>query len=227
MGATTRCVAAALAAATVLAWSAARPISSSAASPSTGVPILLYHHISTAPKKAASPALYVPGALFRRQMAALAGAGYTAVTLVSIMVAIPPWGIELLRRKGRHLGSRRVPDFAAGTRHTRIAARDRNATRHVLRARSHSALSQQTPPGPHVRRAPYIAAPPATPARIAHGVQHAHASRPSIRHLPPTTAAQTCTHPERAPRPHPRRCTRRPAPARRSPSERGLAVCAP
>lgn len=53
----------------------------------TPVPILLYHHIATAPKRVASPALYVPSALFKQQMAALAKAGYEAVTLDDVVTA--------------------------------------------------------------------------------------------------------------------------------------------
>lgn len=47
----------------------------------TPVPILLYHHVATAPADARSPGLYVERRLFARQMAALDRAGYTAVTL--------------------------------------------------------------------------------------------------------------------------------------------------
>jgi peptidoglycan/xylan/chitin deacetylase (PgdA/CDA1 family) len=45
------------------------------------VPILAYHHIGTAPRGAASPELWLPPGLLRRQLRALAGAGYRAVTL--------------------------------------------------------------------------------------------------------------------------------------------------
>lgn len=53
----------------------------------TPVPILLYHQIAKAPKRVKSPALYVPPALFKQQIAALAKAGYQAVTLDTVWSA--------------------------------------------------------------------------------------------------------------------------------------------
>jgi peptidoglycan/xylan/chitin deacetylase (PgdA/CDA1 family) len=69
----------AAAAAFLLALAAAAP--AGAAVRDTPVPILIYHHVATAPKDARSPALYVPARLFARQVAALERAGYSAVTL--------------------------------------------------------------------------------------------------------------------------------------------------
>lgn len=51
------------------------------------VPILLYHHVATAPRRAPSPTLYVPAATFRRQVAALAAAGFQGVTLEQVWSA--------------------------------------------------------------------------------------------------------------------------------------------
>lgn len=45
------------------------------------VAILAYHHVGVAPRGAARPELWVRPALLRRQLAAMARAGYTAVTL--------------------------------------------------------------------------------------------------------------------------------------------------
>ncbi|MDX6656372.1 MAG: hypothetical protein QOH62_1165 [Solirubrobacteraceae bacterium] len=45
------------------------------------VAILAYHHIGAPPAGASNPSLWVPAALFRRQVAALAQAGYRGVTL--------------------------------------------------------------------------------------------------------------------------------------------------
>lgn len=55
----------------------------------TPVPILLYHHIATAPRHtpAAQATLYVPAAVFRRQLAAVSAAGYEAVTLDQVFAA--------------------------------------------------------------------------------------------------------------------------------------------
>ncbi|WP_354697714.1 hypothetical protein DSM112329_03353 [Paraconexibacter sp. AEG42_29] len=57
------------------------------ANSTTPVPILLYHHIAKAPKRSSSPTLYVPSALFKQQMAALARAGYEAVTMDTVWSA--------------------------------------------------------------------------------------------------------------------------------------------
>jgi peptidoglycan/xylan/chitin deacetylase (PgdA/CDA1 family) len=62
-----------------VAPSTAAPAATAAAGPA--VPILLYHHVTTAPKRGGKPALYVNAALFRQQVAALADAGYEGVTL--------------------------------------------------------------------------------------------------------------------------------------------------
>lgn len=63
----------------------------------TPVPILVYHHVATAPRGVPSPALYVPERLFARHLAALDRAGYTPVTLAQ---AWRHWeeGAELPRR---------------------------------------------------------------------------------------------------------------------------------
>lgn len=63
------------------------PPSSAAVSAKSGVPILMFHHIATVPARGSSPTLYVPAGLFRRQMSALAGAGYHAVTLAQVVAA--------------------------------------------------------------------------------------------------------------------------------------------
>lgn len=72
---------------TVLAVGMWAPPSPSIAAPSAtvadgpAVPILLYHHVATAPRHSSKAALYVSVALFRQQIAALADAGYEAVTI--------------------------------------------------------------------------------------------------------------------------------------------------
>lgn len=71
----------ALAVAVAATIAGAAPAPAAAAERHTPVPVLLYHHVSTAPRDADSPALYVPTRLFARQMAALDRAGYTPVTL--------------------------------------------------------------------------------------------------------------------------------------------------
>ncbi len=71
----------ALVAAVAATLVAAAPAPAVTADRHTPVPVLLYHHVSTAPRDADSPALYVPARLFARQMAALDRAGYTPVTL--------------------------------------------------------------------------------------------------------------------------------------------------
>lgn len=48
------------------------------------VPILLYHHVATGPARGRQAPLFVSPALFRRQLAALADAGYEAVTLAQV-----------------------------------------------------------------------------------------------------------------------------------------------
>ncbi len=48
------------------------------------VPILMYHVIDVAPPGAAEPGLWVPSGRFEREMAALARAGYHAVTLDTV-----------------------------------------------------------------------------------------------------------------------------------------------
>lgn len=45
------------------------------------VPILLYHHIAPVPKHVRNPAIYVPVSTFKRQISALAAAGFQAITL--------------------------------------------------------------------------------------------------------------------------------------------------
>ena len=85
----------AAAAALVALLAAAAP--AAAAQRDTPVPILVYHHVATAPADASSRALYVPARLFARHVAALDRAGYTAVTLAR---AWRHWedGTELPRR---------------------------------------------------------------------------------------------------------------------------------
>ena len=47
----------------------------------TPVPILLFHNVATAPRHSARASIFVAPSLFKRQISALADAGYTAVTL--------------------------------------------------------------------------------------------------------------------------------------------------
>ena len=51
------------------------------------IPILLYHHIAAGPKHGSDAPLYVPPALFKKQIASLATAGYHAVTLDEVFQA--------------------------------------------------------------------------------------------------------------------------------------------
>ena len=60
---------------------AATGSSAASAAGAQPVAILAYHHIGAAPRGAARPELWVPRTLLRRQLAALARAGYLAVTL--------------------------------------------------------------------------------------------------------------------------------------------------
>lgn len=78
-----RVAGAALACALLALAGAVRARPAAAASP-RGVPILLYHRISAPPGHVPGRALYVAPALLRRQVAALARAGYHGVTLTQV-----------------------------------------------------------------------------------------------------------------------------------------------
>ena len=68
-------------AALLAALSVASGSSAAGAAGTAPVPILGYHHIGTAPPGTAAPELWVPRATLRRQLQALARAGYEAVIL--------------------------------------------------------------------------------------------------------------------------------------------------
>lgn len=61
-----------------------RAATTAGATAARGVPILLYHQIAAAPPGARNRALYVSPSRFRRQIDALAAAGYHAVTLAQV-----------------------------------------------------------------------------------------------------------------------------------------------